>query len=250
MREIALACKIKNEDIIDFLHTNVVNRIDFCKCVITRYCDDNFSYLLFACDEMFAFACEKILREIIIEYIESVYKVGYLKAKIKNPLSNTLPFNAYIKILAVFDKTTDENALSNIILLNQTFFVDSFIDFRLAPLKKHWNNLIELSSDNLMFFNSGTFVDLIRYLLNTMDNIVYKVKVICDGENFSVYNMKNKNAKITKTAECHNSMDLISNILTSCPSYIDIYVKNVENSEAVSFLSNVYTNRLKIYMRN
>ena len=112
MREIALACKVKNEEIIDFLHTNVVNRIDFCKCVITRYCDNNFSYLLFACDEMFACACEKILREIIIEYIESIYKVDYLKGKIKNPLSNTLPFNAYIKILAVFDKTTDESPVS------------------------------------------------------------------------------------------------------------------------------------------
>ena len=46
---------------------------------------------------------------------------------IKNPLNDTLAFNAYVKVLAVFDKTTDTNALKDIILFNQTFFIDSFL---------------------------------------------------------------------------------------------------------------------------
>lgn len=250
MKEIALACKAKNESIIEFLHTNVASRIDFCQTIITKYCDNNFCYLLFACDEHFVDACEKILREIIIEYIETVYKVDYLKKKIKNPTKNSLTFNAYIKVLAIFDKTTDENALSNIMLLNNTFFVDSFLEFRLNPLKKHWDNLIELSINNLEMFNNNTFVDLIRYLINAMDSVVYKVKVICNGENFSIYNMKNKNAKIQKIAVCQDSQELVSNVLSSCPSYIDIYMNNAYEDEALSFLSNVFTNRLKIFMKN
>ena len=175
MREIALASKVENKDIIEFLNTEIHNKIDFCKIIVTNYSDNNFCYLLFACEEGYIEPCEAILRDIIIDYIESNYKVAYLKNKIKNPLCNTLAFNAYIKVLSIFDKSTDESALGKIILFNQTFFIDSFLEFRLSPLKHHWNNLAELSSDNITLFNSGTFLDVIRFLINTMDSLVYKV---------------------------------------------------------------------------
>ena len=61
--------------------------------------------------------------------------------------------------------------------------------------------------------------------------------------------MKTKNEKIQKIAECKNSLELITNVLNSCPSYIDIYTKDDESNEAVSFLSNVFANRLKIFLK-
>lgn len=249
MREIALATGVKNKEIIDFLHANIQNKIDFCKTIITSFSDNNFVYLLFACDSEYEL-CEKILRESIIEYIESVYKVNYLKENIKNPLKESLMFNAYIKVLAVFDRSTDETALNKIILFNQTFFVDSFLAFRLEPLKNHWKNLATLSSDNMTMFNSGTFIDVIKFLINTMDNNVYKIKIICKNNNFCVYNMKNKNAQVRKLVDCSSNLDLITNVLNSCPTYIDFYVNNDTDNEIISFFSSIFTNRLKIYMKN
>lgn len=250
MREIALATRVENKEIINFLQIKIKNRMDFCKTIITNYCDNNFCYLLFACDEEFVKISEEIIRDILIDYIETVYKVNFIKQRIKNPFSDTLAFNAYVKVLAVFDKATDANALKDIIMFNQTFFVDSFLEFRLNPLKTHWDNLAHLSSDNITFFNSGTFVDIIRFLINTMDNDVYKVKVVCDDEIYKVYNMKNKNDKVRKIAECNNALELITNVLNSCPNYVDVYLTTNNNNEAVSFLSNVFTNRLKIYSKN
>lgn len=250
MREIALATGVNNKEIIEFLNTEIKTKLDFCKTIVTNYSDNNFSYLLLACEEDYVQPCEAVLKDIIIEYIEGIYKVNYLKSKIKNPLCESLAFNAYIKVLSLFDKATDETALKKIILFNQTFFVDSFLEFRLVPLKHHWDNLAELSSDNLTMFNSSTFVDVIKFLLNTMDNVVYKVKVICHKDNFSVYNMQNKNAKVKKIAECHSAQELIGYVLNFCPNYIDVYINSNNNSEAVSFLSNVFANRLKIYSKN
>lgn len=250
MREVALATAVNNKEIIDFLHANIKTKIDFCKTILTTYCDNNFCYLLFACEDTYIKTAEKIIKEIMIEYIENVYKINYFKKKIKNPLADSLAFNAYIKVLSIFDKTTDENALEKIILFNQTFFIDSFLEFRLVPLKRHWDNLAELSTDNITMFNSSTFLEVIRFLLNTMDNTIYKVKVIIDDENFRVYNMQNKNAKVKKIAECNNSQDLISNVLSSCPNYIDIYLNTKQDCEAVSFLSDIFANRIKIYSKN
>jgi len=241
---------LKNKDIIDFLLCNIKKNLDFCNTIITTYCDNNFCYLLFACDEEYIDKCENILRGEIINYIESVYKVNFIKEKVKNPTKDTLAFNAYIKVLSVFDKSTDENALKDIILFNETFFIDSFLEFRLAPLKNHWSNLASLSSDHMALFNSGTFIDVIRYLINTIDNEVYKVKVICENDkHYKVYNIKNKNDKVKKITECHDSLELISNVLNSCPNYIDVYLSTNKNNEAVSFLSDVYSTRLKIYCK-
>ncbi len=250
MREIALATRVEHKEILDFLQANIKARMDFCKTIITNYCDNNFCYLLFACDEDFVRICEEIIREIIIDYIETIYKVKFLKKLIKNPLNDSLAFNAYVKVLAVFDKSTDTNALKDIILFNQTFFIDSFLEFRLAPLKTHWKNLANLSSDNITLFNSGTFVDIIRFLINTMDNDVYKVKVVCEDEIYKVYNIKNKNDRVKKIAECNNAIELITSVLNSCPNYVDVYLTTNNDNEAVSFLSNVFTNRLKIYSKN
>ena len=63
MREIALAVRVENKNILDFLQTHVKNRMDFCKTIITNYCDNNFCYLLFAFDKEFALVCEQIIRE-------------------------------------------------------------------------------------------------------------------------------------------------------------------------------------------
>ena len=126
MKEIALATGLGNREILQFLHTNIKSRLDFCKTIVTTYSDGNFSYLLFACDEDFYEPCETILRDIIIDYIETVYKVDYIKKKITKPLIESLAFNAYVKVLALFDKSTDESALKRIILFNQTFFINTF----------------------------------------------------------------------------------------------------------------------------
>ena len=249
MREVALASRVENKGIIDFLYMNIKNRIDFCKTIITNYCDNNFCYLLFACEDEFVNVCEEIMRDVVIDYIEGVYKVNFLKKTIKNPLRDTLAFNAYIKVLSIFDKTTDANALKDIIMFNQTFFIDSFLEFRLAPLKSHWTNLANLSSDNISLFNSGTFIDVIRFLINTMDSDNYKVKIVCGEEISKVYNIKTKNDKLRKIAECKNSLELITNVLNSCPNYVDVYLSSNIDNEAVSFLSNVFTNRLKIYCK-
>ena len=159
-------------------------------------------------------------------------------------------FNAYIKVLSVFDKSTDKTALENIILFNQTFFIDSFLDFRLIPLKKHWNNLAELSTGNLTVFSTSTFVDVIKFLLTTIEREVYKVKVVINDKSFSIYNMLNENSQIIKIADCDNSNDLIASIFDNCPTYIDVYLNSTKQNETLNFLSDVFTNKLKIYSKN
>lgn len=250
MREIALATQVGNKGILQGLSANIRAKIDFCKTIITNYCDNNFCYLLFACEDEFAGLCETIIREELIEYIVGKFKMDYLSHRMKNHISDKLVFDTYIKVLSLFDKVTDVSVLDKIITFNTIFYIDSFLSFRLIPLKRHWDNLIKLSIDNVASGNTSTFLDVIRFLINTMEDTTYKIKVICDGNNYYIYDMKSKNDKISKVAECDNAQDLISNLLNHCPSYIDVYLQSDKQSETVNFLSDIFANKLKIYMNN
>lgn len=250
MREIALATQLSNKEILQGIGANIRAKIDFCKTIITNYCDKDFCYLLFACDEEFSSICETIVKEEIIEYIIGVFKVDYLTRRMKNHITDKLIFNTYIKVLSLFDKATDVSVLDKIINFNNTFYIDSFLSFRLMPLKNHWDNLIKLSVDNISIGNTATFLDVIRFLINTMEDTTYKIKVICNGNNYCLYNVTKANEKIRKLAECDNALDLISNLLNNSPSFIDVYLRGGEQSEIVTFLSDIFTSKVKIYMNN
>ena len=146
----------------------------------------------------------------------------------------------YIKLVKFYHK----------ILFNQTFFIDSFLDFRLVPLKKHWSNLAELSSNNLTVFSTTTLIDVIKFILTTIDREVYKTKIVLNGGVFSLYNMQKENSTIIKIGECNDCQDLISKVFNACPTYIDIYLNSKQQNDAVKFLSNVFTNKLKIYSKD
>ena len=124
MREIALAAQLNNKEILQGLSANIRAKIDFCKTVVTNYCDKDFCYLLFACDGEFTGLCETIIKEEIIEYIVGKFKVEYLSNRLKNHIGDKLVFNTYVKVLSLFDKVTDVSVLDKIITFNHVFYVD------------------------------------------------------------------------------------------------------------------------------
>ena len=75
MKEIALAARVENKCIIEYLIVQVQSKLDFCKTIITSYMDKNFAYLMIAVDLEFVEPCEKILRE-IIRLLVSILTIG------------------------------------------------------------------------------------------------------------------------------------------------------------------------------
>ena len=62
--------------------------------------------------------------------------------------------------------------------------------------------------------------------------------------------MKHKNDSVKKIAECFEPGDLVTSVLNLAPGYVDVYLDDDKNYEAVTFLSNIFANRLKIFAVN
>lgn len=249
MWELALACRRTNFYATDYIY-NIINKyITDGKLILTKYNDKNFEYVLFACEWKDKSKYEPIIKQAIINYIVDDYKCNYLKKRIKLEALDNFSYDAYIKVLSLFDKSSDQKLLENLIILNQTFFVDSFIEFRISQLMDRWNELCDLAQDNSSYFvNSGTFLEIIRFLVNSMDTNCKKIKILCNEGAYSIYHSAdNIEEVVEKIGESYGKLDLISKVLSISPMNIDVYVTSSADDEAVGFLSDIYMNRLKIF---
>lgn len=250
MYELSLACRRANQSSIQYIY-DILNKYitQNTNVIITRHDDNVFCYILFACNEKKKDEYDAIIKQAIISYIINVYKCDYLKKNIKISLTDDFSYDAYIKVLSLFDKSTDENILDKLIVLNQSLFIDSFIEFRMTPLIAHWNELCDLAKDNSMFFlSSSSFIEIIRFLVNSMDTTCKKIKILCKDGVYSIYSVIEQSDEVKKVGDSFCKLDLISQVLTISPMNIDVYVNNDYNDEALGFLSDVYTSRLKIYV--
>lgn len=248
MYEVALASRRANVDKLNYVYDILTKYLSDDNIVITRYSDNNFSYVLLAGDTKHKDKYESIIKQTVISYIINVYKYEYLRESIPCTPSAGLSYEAYIKVLSLFDKSTDEKILNKIIILNQTFFIDSFIEFRMEPLLVHWKELCDLAKDNTTFFlESDTFLDIIRFLVNSMEINCKKIKIMCNDNIYSLYSTQEVGDEVKKVCDSYGKMDLISQVLTLSPMSIDVYISGDRKDEAVGFLSDVYTDRLKIF---
>lgn len=250
MYELSLACRRANQHSIEYIY-DILNKYitQSNNVVLTRHNDNVFCYILFACDEKKKEEFEPIIKQAIISYIINIYKCDFLKKNIKINLTDDFSYDAYIKVLSLFDKSTDENILGKLIMLNQSFFIDSFTEFRMSPLTAHWDELCDLAKDNSMFFlSSSTFIEIIRFLVNSMDTTCKKIKILCSNGTYSIYDVVEQSDEVKKVGDSFCKLDLISQVLTISPMNIDVYVNHDYNDEALGFLSDIYTNRLKIFV--
>ena len=247
MWEIMLVCSAENKRIIHYVFKMMKQYVQDKSCVLTTYETKTESSIMFACARGKKEYYKEMIKLCIIDYIINVYKYEYLIKNIKNYLTDEVSFKSFIKLLSLYDKQTDEIALKKSITLEKSFYIDSFLQFRMSLLIKHWTELCELAKDNFDYFiSSETFIDIMRFLVATMEENCDKIKILISNGKYSLYNTSNLSDKAEKIDECKTPFSLISCVLKISPKFIDVYINDPDNDEGIKFLKNVFTDRVSI----
>lgn len=250
MWEVELVTSLSNKRIINYIYKMMKGYMQDKSCVLTTLETDKESKILFACAVNKKDYYLEMIKLCISDYIINVYKYEYLIKNIENFMDDDIKFKSFIKLLSLYDKSTDEQALKNSIHIDNCFYIDSFIKFRMTPLVNHWKELCNLAIENFDFFMSNdTFMDLMRFLVATMDEACEKIKIVELKGKYSIYNIAKNCENAELVDECTTPFSLISAVLKICPKFIDIYVSN-NSDTAIKFLQNVYENRIKIIEEN
>lgn len=241
MWEFSLACSNKNQFIIDYIDKCFCG--DLPECMLTKFSDKHFTYLLFASDDSISAICKSKIKKCISTYIIDVYKYDYFT---KHILKNkTLVNQAYVKALTLYDVDTDIALVNSLIDIDSQFYIDSFINFKLKELTVLWKELCDLITSNINHLNRDMMIDVMRNFIATFDSSLITIKVIMESDGFVLYKLEN-NQNITKLKDKAPAIDVINYIMLSNPQHIEIYGDVGQNFSIVSLLKSLYDDKVNV----
>lgn len=241
MWEFSLACSNKNKHILDYINNCFC--ADLPDCMLTTYQDKHFTYLLFASDDNISKICKSKIKKCISTYIIDVYKYEYF---IKNILSNkNLISQAYVKALTLYDVDTDMALINSSLDIENQFFIDSFISFKMNDIIRMWQELCDLITSNINYLNRDMMIDVMRQFIATFDNALITLKIIIENDGFVLYKIENNKQPI-KLKDKAPAIDVVNYTLLSNPSHIEIYGNANDNFSMVSLLKSLYDDKVSV----
>ena len=202
--------------------------------IVTHFTDKEYSYLLFA--DTTNFNCAYQLKNAFLHYFINEFKYNYLLQKIG--YREDFLYKASVKVLALFDRETDEQFLLGDMSLSGCVYLDSYTEFRLTLLKKRWQEIVDLAIDNhFALLDIATMGQIISFLISTMNqnaHIGHITKTDC-----FVFTHDN----ITETFSQDEKLELVTSLLRVNPANITFDSKL--DNDIKMFLNMCFVEKLK-----
>ena len=143
------------------------------------------SYLSLACGEDGKAPVVHELREAVSDIITVRFKENYLLRHSRLPKGNKINYNAFIRALVAFDREWDRELVLKNLRLQKELLLDGFFNFRLKELRAKWQEVCDLASNNSGYLEyHDTFIELLAFLVKTLDSKIDRVFVAKDGAGY------------------------------------------------------------------
>ena len=128
---------------------------------------------------------DKIIQSILYDFFLKDVKAEYLYSTIKRYDANEFLVQVYVKILKRFNTFDERQVLAESLVLHSNFSLDGFYKFKLASLKEKWNELLNLTYNNLdLLMDENSFSLLIENLISCLPLSFNCGLLNCLGENY------------------------------------------------------------------
>ena len=197
------------------------------------------SYLSIACGEDEKAALVNELKEAIGDIITVQFKQHYLLRHSRLPKGNKINYNAFIRALVAFDREWDRELVLKNLRLQNELLLDGFFNFRLKELKTKWQEVCDLASNNSGYLEyHDTFVELLTFLVKTIDGKCGEVFIARDGAEYQFYGGDGKPLDRVKLGidKAITDETLLPNLINLAPKEVFLadgavpeYIKNLMN---------------------
>ena len=230
MKELCIACRKDNAEMLNDLDKYM--KTSHCK-IVTSFSDNNFDYLLFA--DNADYTGKNRLKSAFLDYFINEFKYNYIMRKIG--IEGNFFYKCCVKVLALFDRETDEKFLLNNVSFTGKMYLDSFAEFRLPSLMKRWDEIADLARDNRFYaLDFEDLSTLIGFLVSTMPQQASVVQINF-GQNSYVVKYG------TNMREYKSRLDLVTAILRLCPATLEL--RGEVDADVQTFLNMCFVGREK-----
>ncbi len=244
MWEFSIEAKQKNSHLIDYISERIENALSSVQGVKSVVSLGDKTCIAIGCDDVFAKQLEGVLRVVICDTICEKMKFDFLKNNIDLTLSNEKLFDAFVKVYTYFDCDLERKIIVRNLVLKDKLVLESFLEFRLQPLKMKWKEMCNLTnSSSNVFLKSETFVELLKFLISNLD-IKCKCLVIDFNDGCKFYEEDGNSLVALVNFEENDEMGIITQVIELCPAKLKIICG--KDNQIVSTLAELFDKRVEI----
>ena len=225
MYEATVSVEKVNGHLLDYVKEQLVPWMEEIDGITSEMDERSRSYFSLACSDTYRFQVQRKLNDAVSQALTLGYKNVFVRKLLKIDKSNFYQ-NVLVNTLCIFDNEYDRQIVSRVVDVDKTLCLDGYYNFRLGTIKKKWQEIIRLVSDNFYVLSDNTLiVEFLQYLLESTLSRCKQLSVSIDGDTFVLYGNGNKVIEpvisMAKIASCEEEVML--NILWLKPKTVRIY---------------------------
>lgn len=205
--------------------------------------DDKFrnSFSL-ACADTYRFQIRRRLTDAVAQALTLGYKNMYVRSLLHIDRKNFYQ-NVLVNTICIFDADYDRTVISRLLDMDQSLSIDGYYNFRMDGVKRKWQEITKLISDNCYIMSdSRLIIEFLQYLLESSPSRVKTLSVSIDGDRFVLYDSDNKvlEPALSMAKESLCEEEAMLNILWLKPDKIKVYHSHPLNKSFCKMLNSLF----------
>lgn len=133
-------------------------------------------------------ALQELTKAGIIEVFTTVVKMRYLSERLKRNRMNDKTYRLLLHTLVAFDRECEYDLLGSVLSFGNEINLDGWYNFRLGGLKKRWDEISALTSENSLYLNNETNLnELLRFLISAVNPKIMRLEIAETPDGFTMH---------------------------------------------------------------
>lgn len=242
MYEATVSVVKENSHLLDYVKEQLapcLKEIDGVSCDI----DERFRTCYgIACSDTYRFQVQRRLLDAVAQALTLGYKNVFVRDLLRIGNDNFYR-NVLVNVICVFDNDYDRQIVSKLVEVDQNVCIDGYYNFRLSAVKKKWEEITRLVSDNFyVLSDNGLIVEFLQYLSESTPSKVKTLSVSFEDGAFTLYGSGGKVlTPAVSLAKCATvEEEAMLNILCLKPQLVKIYHNAPLSDDFVQMLSALF----------
>ncbi len=201
--------------------------------ISTELNDEYRNYYTLACADAYRFQMSRAVNSAVCDALSLGYKNVYMRGLLDVDYDNFYQ-NVLVNTICIFDSEYDKQFVSRLMTDSSTLCLDGYYNFKMSRIKRKWEDISRLVSDNSFILNDNDLIaEFLQYLLESMTEKESSLSVSLDADGFSLFNKENKSISKIKSLARSVSIEeeAMLNIICIKPSKLTVYYHNKPSQE-------------------
>lgn len=225
MYEATVSVTKENEHLLEYVKEQMLPALNEVDGIVTAVEEKFYGFFSLACADTYRFQVQRRLLETVSQALTLGYKNIYVR-NLLNIDKNSFYQNVLVNTICIFDNDYDRQAISRVLDTDKPICLDGYFNFRLDNVKRKWQEITKLVSDNFyVLSDSKMIIEFLQYLLESTPSKAKKMSVTVDKDNFVLYDSGDKviepMTSLAKRTSCEE--EIMLNVLYFKPQQVRIY---------------------------